>query len=119
MFEALEGHSNSTTVTPERLVQQAALVYEMVKIGSAVPNQDTRLKAMGYIASRAQAAYEAGYVTEEYFSDALSAADELLAEKVSHFKELVVILDGAVDGEMSVHTTHLVLETLQGDGKTK
>ena len=41
------------------------------------------------------------------------AADELLAEEVTDLDEGAGLGDGAVDGEMGVHSAHLVLVTLK------
>ena len=38
---------------------------------------------------------------------------KLLAQEVPHLHQGVVLRDGAVDGEMSIHSTHLVLVTLK------
>ena len=39
-------------------------------------------------------------------------SDELLSEEVVHLYHVILILDVNVDGEMSVHRLHLVLESL-------
>ena len=43
----------------------------------------------------------------------LNLTDVLLTEEVTDLHGLVVVRDDTVDGEMSIHSTHLVPEALQ------
>ena len=40
---------------------------------------------------------------------------DLLAQEVTDLQRTTTLLDDAVDGEMGIHSTHLVLEALEVD----